>query len=196
MPTQLLSLPLLKRTGEKLRWKISWGKIETGRLLTIYHHSQNRFDLGKLIQFWLDGKKQTKIKTTSYHHFPLFPGSTAICSWLSPTPSSVGGMRHGGFDQSIKALPCCYFLLMLLPCSCVASSWYAVFFRPQSPAASQAFPWAAWWSWTCWSTSKGGPPKWSKEWNTSPARADWKSWGCSAWRREGSRETWEQPFII
>ena len=33
-----------------------------------------------------------------------------------------------------------------------------------------------------------------KEWNTSPARTGWESWGCSAWRRDGSRKTWEWSF--
>jgi len=27
-----------------------------------------------------------------------------------------------------------------------------------------------------------------------PCETGWESWGCSAWRRECSRETWEQPF--
>jgi len=40
--------------------------------------------------------------------------------------------------------------------------------------------------WTCWSTSREGPQKWSKAWNISPTRAGWESWGCSAWRKEGS----------
>jgi len=29
----------------------------------------------------------------------------------------------------------------------------------------------------------------SKGWSTSPTRKGWESWGCSAWRREGCRET-------
>jgi len=30
-------------------------------------------------------------------------------------------------------------------------------------------------------------------WNTSAVRKGWESWSCSAWRREGSRETLSQP---
>ena len=43
--------------------------------------------------------------------------------------------------------------------------------------------------WTCWSRSRGGPQKWSEGWNTSPVGKGWESWGCSAWRGEGSRDT-------
>lgn len=49
---------------------------------------------------------------------------------------------------------------------------------------------------TCWSAPRRGQQKWSKGWNTSPVRTGWESWGCSAWRREGSGNTWEQPFSI
>jgi len=49
---------------------------------------------------------------------------------------------------------------------------------------------------TCWSMSRGGPQKWSKGWNSSPMGTGWESWGCSAWRREGSEVTWEWPFSI
>jgi len=31
-------------------------------------------------------------------------------------------------------------------------------------------------------------------WNTSHMRKGWKSWGCSAWRREGSSEILFWPF--
>ena len=37
------------------------------------------------------------------------------------------------------------------------------------------------------------PQKWSKGWNSSPVKPGWESWGCSAWRREGSGEILEQP---
>ena len=37
------------------------------------------------------------------------------------------------------------------------------------------------------------PQKWRESWNTSATRTGWESWGCSAWRREGSRETLSQP---
>ena len=30
-------------------------------------------------------------------------------------------------------------------------------------------------------------------WSTSPMRTGWESWGCSAWRRGGCRETLLQP---
>jgi len=33
------------------------------------------------------------------------------------------------------------------------------------------------------------PQKWSQGWNTSSMKKGWESWGCSAWRREGSGET-------
>jgi len=49
-------------------------------------------------------------------------------------------------------------------------------------------------TWTCWSASRQGPQKGSKGWNTSPTRTGWESWDCSAWRREGSRETQVWPF--
>lgn len=42
-----LSLPLLNRTGEKIRWKTSWVKRNAGRLLTNCCHSQNRLVLEK-----------------------------------------------------------------------------------------------------------------------------------------------------
>ena len=45
-------------------------------------------------------------------------------------------------------------------------------------------------TWTCWSTSRGGPQKWCKGRNTSPLRIGWERWGYSAWRREGSEVTW------
>jgi len=35
--------------------------------------------------------------------------------------------------------------------------------------------------------------KWSEGWSTSAVRKGWECWGCSAWRREGSGETLEQP---
>ena len=49
-------------------------------------------------------------------------------------------------------------------------------------------------TWTCWSGSRGGPQKWSEGWNSSPKRKGWESWGCSAWRREGSGETFLRAF--
>ena len=48
-------------------------------------------------------------------------------------------------------------------------------------------------TWTCWRGSRGGPQKFSERWNTSPMRRGWASWGCSAWGREGCRDTLEQP---
>ena len=42
----------------------------------------------------------------------------------------------------------------------------------------------------------GGPRRWSEGWSTSPMKTGWRTWGCSAWRREGSRETSLQPFFI
>ena len=33
------------------------------------------------------------------------------------------------------------------------------------------------------------PWRWSEGWSTSPMKTGWESWGCSAWRREGSGET-------
>ena len=50
-------------------------------------------------------------------------------------------------------------------------------------------------TWSCWSMSRGGPEKCSKGWNISPMRTGWESWGCSAWRREGCKVTWQQPSI-
>jgi len=44
-------------------------------------------------------------------------------------------------------------------------------------------------TWTCWSRFRGGPQKRSEGCSTSPVRSGWESWGCSAWRKEGSRET-------
>ena len=32
------------------------------------------------------------------------------------------------------------------------------------------------------------PQKWSEGWYPSAVRKGWESWGCSAWRREGSRD--------
>jgi len=47
-------------------------------------------------------------------------------------------------------------------------------------------------TWMCWSGSRGTPRRWSESWSTSPTRTGWGSWGCSAWRREGSGVTLEQ----
>ena len=33
------------------------------------------------------------------------------------------------------------------------------------------------------------PWRWSGGWSTCPMRTGWESWGCSAWRREGSGDT-------
>ena len=35
----------------------------------------------------------------------------------------------------------------------------------------------------------------SEGWNPSARRKGWKSWGCSAWRRQGCRETLEQLAV-
>ena len=35
---------------------------------------------------------------------------------------------------------------------------------------------------TCWSVSRGGQQKWSKEWSTFPVRTGWESWDSSSWR--------------
>ena len=43
-------------------------------------------------------------------------------------------------------------------------------------------------TWTCWSESGGGPQRGSQGWSSSPMKTGWESWGCSAWRREGSGE--------
>ena len=48
-------------------------------------------------------------------------------------------------------------------------------------------------SWMCWSRSRGGPQRRSEGCSTSATRTGWGSWGCSAWRREGSGVTLEQP---
>jgi len=48
-------------------------------------------------------------------------------------------------------------------------------------------------TWSCWSSSRGGLQRWSKGWSTSPMKKGQGSWGCSAWSREGCRETLEQP---
>jgi len=44
-----------------------------------------------------------------------------------------------------------------------------------------------------WGQVQRRPQKWSEGWSTSPTRTGLNSWGCSAWRREGSRETLQQP---
>jgi len=44
-------------------------------------------------------------------------------------------------------------------------------------------------TWTCWSGSRGGLQKRSEGWSTSPMRKGWESWGCSNWRRAGSKKT-------
>ena len=49
-------------------------------------------------------------------------------------------------------------------------------------------------TWTCWSRSREWPQKCSEGWNTSPVRKGLDSWGCSAWRREGSRDASLCPF--
>jgi len=48
-------------------------------------------------------------------------------------------------------------------------------------------------TWMCWSGFRGGPRRWSEVWSTSPMRKRWGSWGCSAWKREGSRVPLQQP---
>lgn len=42
---------------------------------------------------------------------------------------------------------------------------------------------------TCWSKCSAEPQKSSAGWNTNPVRKSWESYGCSAWKREGSMET-------
>jgi len=46
-------------------------------------------------------------------------------------------------------------------------------------------------SWSCWSGFRGCHS--NEGWNPSAARKGWESWGWSAWRGEGFRETSEQP---
>lgn len=57
-----LPLPSSAGQGDKIRWKISWVKVETGRSLTSYYHRQNRCNLGKInlfpVETDLDSKKQ------------------------------------------------------------------------------------------------------------------------------------------
>lgn len=43
------SLPSSKGHGEKIRWKILWTKIKTGRLLSCFWYKQGRLTRGKLI---------------------------------------------------------------------------------------------------------------------------------------------------
>lgn len=43
--------------------------------------------------------------------------------------------------------------------------------------------------WTCWSKARRGTQRWSEGWNTSLMKTDWESWGCSAWKTEGVRDT-------
>ena len=38
-------------------------------------------------------------------------------------------------------------------------------------------------TWTYWRESNKGPPRWWRDWSTSPVRRGWESWDCSAWRR-------------
>ena len=45
----------------------------------------------------------------------------------------------------------------------------------------------------CWSQSRGGTWRYLEGWSSSPVKTGWESWGCSAWRREGSRGTLYQP---
>jgi len=47
-------------------------------------------------------------------------------------------------------------------------------------------------TWMCWSRSRATPRRWFEGCSTAPTRTGWGSWGCSAWRREGSRVTLEQ----
>jgi len=52
---------------------------------------------------------------------------------------------------------------------------------------------------TCWSGSRGGPQRWSEDWNIFAMRKDWESWGCSAWSREGWIQIgwgFEQPGLL
>jgi len=49
---------------------------------------------------------------------------------------------------------------------------------------------------TCWTMSRGGPQKMIQGIEHLPARTGLESWGCSAQRRAGFRETWGRPFGI
>jgi len=49
-------------------------------------------------------------------------------------------------------------------------------------------------TWICWSASRGGAQKWSKEWNT-PLQGQSRRAGAVQ-PGEGAGETWEQPFSI
>jgi len=51
-------------------------------------------------------------------------------------------------------------------------------------------------TWTCWSGARGGQQKQAEGWSTSAVRKGCESWGCSAWRREGSGETLGQLFNL
>jgi len=47
-----------------------------------------------------------------------------------------------------------------------------------------------------WRGSRGGPQRWSEGWSASPMRTGRGSWACSAWRREGFKETSLQSSSI
>ena len=55
-----------------------------------------------------------------------------------------------------------------------------------------------WWGHTSKMGFSFGPltTRWSEGWSTSAVRTGWESWGCSAWRRKGCKETLWQPSSI
>ena len=90
---------------------------------------------------------------------------------LGCIPSSVASRVSEGI------LPLCSALLR--PPGSTASS-------PGVPSARQTG--------SCWSGARGGTRERSEGWNPSAAEKGRESWGCPAWRREGSGETFLRPF--
>ena len=117
-----------------------------------------------------------------YFYIPVLTELKPV--WLSVDLEAV-------YPLSLESSLCSF--LIILPnqrwfCPSTPLSW-----DPTWSPASSSEALSTGKTWTCWSGSGRGLQKWSEEWNTSPIRTGWDIWASSAWRREGSAGTLEQP---
>jgi len=86
----VLSLPFLNRTGDKITQKSSRDETEMGRSLTCYYQEQNSLKLGKncliycQINIEQDGEKQRQKLTHLPSTYPLLPRLNSSPSFLTP----------------------------------------------------------------------------------------------------------------
>ena len=95
-----------------------------------------------------------------------------MVSWV---PSEKGWPSGSGRWLSLSTLPSW------------GSTWSTTFRSGASNARKM---------WSCWRGSRRGPWGWLEGWSSSPKKRGWGNWACSAWRREGCKETSLHPSII